>query len=221
MFGKQHSVSTIMRDQFPQLVIVKCSCHSIHLVGCYAVQAFPEDLEITLRSIFAHFSRSSARQREFAEFQAFAGLEPHKLLRPGQTRWLSLHATVGRTLEQLAALRLYFTAEVAEDKSKASEQILTTLNHPLTEPFLIFLEYALGCLTDFNTVFQGEAPLLHELEPRVNKLIKDFASNFMHLTYVRSTEAAKIDPWKSNEYQPAEHIYLGISYSIFKTLDSS
>lgn len=57
-----------------------------------------------------------------------------------------------------------------------------------------FLNYALGCLMEFNTVFQSESPLLHELEDRVGALIKDFASNFMLLDYTRAASPAKIDP---------------------------
>ncbi|KAI9562456.1 hypothetical protein GHT06_009889 [Daphnia sinensis] len=41
--------------------------------------------------------------------------------------------------------------------------ILTYLKHPQTEPFLNFLNYALGCLTEFNMVFQSESPLLQSL----------------------------------------------------------
>ena len=210
MFGKNHSVSTCLSEEFPSIVVVKCSCHSCNLVANYAVKAFPEELETTMKVIFAHFSQSSARRRMFKEFQEFAQVEKHVILSPGQTRWLSLHNSVKRLLEQLQPLILYFTAEVADDKSKSAIDILTYLKHPQTEPFLNFLIYALGCLTEFNTVFQSESPLLHELEDRVGALIKDFASNFMLLDYTRATSPAKIDPWLASKYQPLNKIYLGI-----------
>jgi hypothetical protein len=117
---------------------------------------------------------------------------------------------VKRLLEQLQTLILYFTAEVADDKSKSAIDILTYLKHPQTEPFLNFLNYALSRLTEFNTVFQPESSLLHELEDRVGVLIKDFASNFMLLDYTKATSPAKIDPWLASKYQPLNKIYLGI-----------
>ena len=211
MFGKNHSVSTCLSEEFPSFVVVKCSCHSCNLlVANYAVKAFPEELETTMKAIFAHFSRSSARKRIFKEFQEFAQVEKHFILSPGQTRWLSVHNSVKRLLEQLQPLILYFTAEVADDKSKSAIDIQTYLKHPQTEPFFNFLDYALGCLTEFNTVFQSESPLLHELEDRVGALIKDFASNFMLLDYTRATSLAKIDSWLASKYQPLNKIYLGI-----------
>ncbi|KZS16462.1 Cc8L18.2-like protein [Daphnia magna] len=192
MFGKNHSVSTSLSEEFPFIVVVKCSCHSCNLVANYAVKAFSEELETTMKQIFAHFSRSSARRRI-----------------PGQTRWLSLHNSVQRLLEQLQPLILYFTVEVADDKSKLAIDILTYLKHPQTEPFLNFPNYTLGCLTEFNTIFQSESPFLHELEDRVGALIKDFASNFMLLDYTRATSPANIDPWLAREYQLLNKIYLG------------
>lgn len=137
-------------------------------------------------------------------------MEKHVILSPGQTRWLSLHNSVQRLLEQLQPLILYFTAEVADDKSKLAIDILTYLKHPQTEPSLNFPNYTLGCLTEFNTVFQSESPFLHELEDRVGALIKDFASNFMLLDYTRATSPANIDPWLASKYQLLNKIYLGI-----------
>nr|CAH0103573.1 unnamed protein product [Daphnia galeata] len=211
MFGKNHSVSTCLSEEFPSIVVVKCSCHSCNLVANCAAKAFPEELETTMKAIFAHFSRS----RNFKEFQEFAQVEKHVILSPCQTRWLSFHNSVKRVLEQLQPLILYFTAEVADDKSKSEIDILTYLKHPQTEPFLNFLNYALGCPTEFNTVFQSESPLLHELEDRVGALIKDFASNFMLLDYTRATSTAKIDPWLASKYQPLNKIYLGIIIKSF------
>lgn len=172
MFGKNHSVSTILKSQIPWMVLIKCSCHSIHLVASYACKALPEQLERVLRAIFAHFSRSSARRRMFAAYQEFLDVAMKIILRPGQTRWLSLSACVVRVLEQLGPLILYFTDEVEEDRMKSNEEILSYLLHPMTEPLLLFLKYALHCLTEFNTVFQGLMPLLHELKPRVHELLR-------------------------------------------------
>ena len=69
--------------------------------------------------------------------------------------------------------------------------------------------YALGMFNEFNTVFQSEKPLLYELKNRVFSLIKNFASNFMHSRYVRSTYPTRIDPTLSNQYLPLHQIYLG------------
>lgn len=40
----------------------------------------------------------------------------------------------------LEPLVLYFTAEVMDDKNKASVDILTYIRHPMTKPLLLFME---------------------------------------------------------------------------------
>ena len=101
MFGRNHSVSTLLKEEIPDILAVKCSCHSIHLVASYACKLLPEELEITVRDIVSTFSKSSARKRDFAAFQEFAAISKHVILSPGQTRWVSLEASLLRILEQL------------------------------------------------------------------------------------------------------------------------
>ena len=118
MFGVRHSVSILLKEKVPWILNVKCSCHSIHLCASYTTKRLPMDLEDAVRGIFNHLSHSSARRRSFEEFQTFVQLALHKILSPGQTRWLSLENCVNRLLEQLPALKLYFLAEYAEDKRR-------------------------------------------------------------------------------------------------------
>ena len=132
-----------------------------------------------------------------------------KILSPGQTRWLSLENCVNRLLEQLPALKLYFLAEYAEDKTKTCNTILEALNNPLTKPFLYFVSYALGQFNKFNKAFQSEKPMLHELQDRVTALVLTFAQNFLNTEYIRSQDIFKLDPFKSSENLPMENIYLG------------
>jgi len=179
MFGANHSISNILA--------VKCSCHSIHLVASKACRMLPEESKITVRDIVNTFSKGSARRREFSAFQDFANISKHVILSPGQTRWLSLEASVLRILEQLPALILYFDAELLDEKMKDAANTAYRLRDPRTKPLLLFLKYALSMFNEFNTVFHSEKPLLYELKKRVFSLIKSFASNFMHTNHVRST----------------------------------
>ena len=172
MFGANHSVSTLLKEKIPNILNVKCSCHSIHLVASNACKMLPEELEVTVRDIVNTFSKSSARKREFAAFQDFANTSKHAILSPGQTRWLSLEASVLRILEQIPALILHFDAEALDEKMKDAANIACRLRDPRTKPFLLFMKYALGMFNDFNTVFQSEKPLLYDLKNRVFSLIK-------------------------------------------------
>ncbi|KAG0423471.1 hypothetical protein HPB47_000752 [Ixodes persulcatus] len=51
-------------------------------------------------------------------------VQPHKLLHPSQTRWLSLQVVVTRLLEQMPALILFFKKAATEDHLLAAETIL-------------------------------------------------------------------------------------------------
>ena len=76
-----------------------------------------------MRDIYNYFL-SPKQAAAFKEFQEFTNLKPHQLLHPFQTRWLSLHSARQRLLEQLPALKLFFTGAVLEDKVLAADKIL-------------------------------------------------------------------------------------------------
>lgn len=70
------------------------------------------------------------------------------MLRPAQTRWLSLQMVVTRVLDQYEALLSYFVSEEADS-------ILTKhLKDPLTKLYLQFLCENLPDFTKFNLLFQ-------------------------------------------------------------------
>lgn len=104
MFGETQSVVALMKSEFPHIKFVKCNCHMIHLCVSHACLKLSTSLEDLCRNVFSHFSRSSLRRHDLEDFQKFLDISPHKMLAPGQTRWLSLEACVARLLEQWDAL---------------------------------------------------------------------------------------------------------------------
>ena len=94
MFGEHNSVSKLLVTEYPNIIAIKCSCHLIHLVSSYAAMKLPKGLEDLCRDIFNHFHCSSKGQEFYQQFQTFFNTEPHKILSPGQTRWLSLETCV-------------------------------------------------------------------------------------------------------------------------------
>ena len=67
---------------------------------------------------------SAQRTEAFGEFQDFLQTGKHRILRPGQTRWLSMKMCVSRILEQCESLKLYFTGVVFEDPAHTNDAIL-------------------------------------------------------------------------------------------------
>lgn len=98
--GKKYSVLTLLKNQNPAIVYVKCSCNSIHLAASKACLKLPSFVEDLLRDISAHFSRSFSRKCALVEFQKYFQTD----IKPSNTPWLSLKSCVDRVLEQYPAL---------------------------------------------------------------------------------------------------------------------
>lgn len=93
MMGKISGVQARFRVMLPHIFVLGCVCHSFHLCASAAANKLPKSIEDFARSIYNHFSNSSKRIEELAEYQVFVDLKPHKMLRPSQTRWLSLQVS--------------------------------------------------------------------------------------------------------------------------------
>ena len=100
MFGQHHSVITLLKGIIPHFYTMKCLCHSAHLCASHACERLPRSIEDLVCEIYSHFSHSAKRLAEYKRFQAFTNTEPHKLLKPAQTHWLSLEQCINRMLEQ-------------------------------------------------------------------------------------------------------------------------
>ena len=151
--GCNNSVATLIQRSYPWVLIVKCSCHSIHLCASYACKKLTKTLEDLCRHVYNHFNMSAKRTAALKGFQLFSETAVHKILAPGQTRWLSLQNCVHRILEQWNALTLYFTSAHFEDPTHGSELVLSALKNPFMRIVMMFVDYALGLLNDFNTLF--------------------------------------------------------------------
>lgn len=169
-----------------------------------------------MQAVYNHFSNSPARNELLQVFQDLVDIPILKILSPGQTRWLSLKSAVDRYKVTIPALVPYCKEQlmkITSAKKRAPiERILHFIQHQLTVPYLEMLSYSLGELTDFNTIFQAEAPQLYALRKKVDGLIKTFATNFMHGNYVVSTSAQSINPLLANQYVTLENIYFGMFF---------
>ena len=132
--------------------------------------------------------------------QGFCKTEPHKLLKPCQTRWLSLHQCVSRILEQWPALLLFFEAEVLEEKTPHADKILGYLRSPYIKAMVEFMDFVLDNLTGLNKLFQSKKFELHRLVAEVSRTVKLFASNFMKI----ESPVTSLNVDNENRYLPLE-----------------
>ena len=75
-----------------------------------------------------------------------------------ENRYLSVHSCVRRILEQWDALTLYFTEAVFDDPTHGNDLALGGLKNPLMRIMMMFMDYILGMLADFNALLKSQSP---------------------------------------------------------------
>ena len=88
MFGQHNSVVSRFKQKVPNLFTMRCICHSAHLFASHTCEKLPRTPEDLIHDVYNYFAHSAKRQGEFQKFQVFANVEPHKILKRCQTRWL-------------------------------------------------------------------------------------------------------------------------------------
>lgn len=172
MVGTNHSVTKLLKEEIPNLFTLNCICHSFALCASYACNKLPEGVEQFVREIYKFFQYSNKKYEAYKEFQNFCNLKPHKLLRPAQTRWLSLITVVKRILEQWEALKLFFRNEMFEHKTETVEIIFNKMNNIFYKLYLMFLDFVLPYLTNLNKEMQAEKPKIYSLYSSVELVYK-------------------------------------------------
>ena len=94
-------------------------CHIFNLVCEAAMEAFPESVVKTIKTISAHFKQSPMRKAIFREVQIERGVgknETKEILSYVPTRWFSLNDSIKRILELWDLLEIYFEQEGYNDE---------------------------------------------------------------------------------------------------------
>lgn len=94
MMGKYNGVQAKRKDINPNIFVLGCICHSLHLWSSAAAEKLPKQVKDFVRDIYNYLNCSRKRIVEYKEFQEYVKLKPHKLLKPIQTRWLLLEVYI-------------------------------------------------------------------------------------------------------------------------------
>lgn len=209
MTGKNHSVAKLLKDDNSNLLIIKCTCHSLALCSSYACLKLPSTVETLTRNIFNYLSNSPKRCSQFNDIQTLLELKPKKMLHPSQTRWLSLEAVVVRILDLFECLKIYFSFACNVDKIDTSIVIYENLNEQ-NLIYLSFLKYILGVLNNINRIFQSESTEIHNLHMQMERLFKTVINNFIKQDVIKSVEIDLIDYNNPINFLKNDQVYLGI-----------
>jgi hypothetical protein len=179
MFGAQNSIVSRLKADFPGIIVQKCVSHSLHLCASEACKVLPRQCEDLAGEVYNFFKNSSKRQAQFAEFQQFCNVEPHKILRPAQTRWLSLFAVVNRLVEQWSPLQVYFNQEYLNHRLQSSEYIFNSLKDRKIK-FYYFLQWVLPKFVGLTEYFQSERVVITALYTKVCDPYSEFFLRLLH-----------------------------------------
>ena len=67
MVGCKNSVWSRMKQECPDIVLVKCICHSLALCAQYSFNCLPSSLAFLLSEIPSWFARSTLRRKEYED----------------------------------------------------------------------------------------------------------------------------------------------------------
>lgn len=208
MMGRRNSVLSRLKEKQPPLIVYHCNCHLAALIANHACSVLPDYLDDITIQTWYYFQKSPKRLRAFENYQVFTESKPHKLLKAGQTRWLSLELCANRLLEQYEALLSYFRS--TDESSAMVQRILTALEKPMTKAYLMFLSDALPIINNFNKVMQKRSPTIHFLYNEISSFVKKMLLRFMTPTAVQSAiNITALDIKNNSLYLPLSEIFIG------------
>lgn len=97
--GKNKSLFALLKKQNPQLMLVKCTCHSLHLCCSQSSDKIPKTCDFLIKEVYNYFSHSPLRALRYK--RAFdlinAGVDSNNFRKLG-TCWLSYGAAIQQIL---------------------------------------------------------------------------------------------------------------------------
>ncbi|XP_046805584.1 uncharacterized protein LOC124419612 [Lucilia cuprina] len=181
MIGKNKSVHVALKKDVPDLVLVKCVCHSLQLAVNQSLKDFlPTNLEFIVYETFNWFSKSSNRQQSYKTlYENLNGKEPLKITRISDTRWLSVEIAVVRILFQWDELKLHFEMANINEKCHKAKILYEMYRDETIHLYLLFLKPVLHEIQIVNKVFQSNendpTRLLKEITLLINFLKKKYS----------------------------------------------
>lgn len=209
MMGQLNGVQARFQEIVPNIYVLGCSCHSMHLCTSAAAKLLPNSVEQFTRDIYSYFAHSNKRMEELKECQIFLNENPTKMLYPSQTRWLSLLAVVDRILSHWDSLILFFKKASNEDNLPQAKSILNALNNPIFKLYLLFLSYVLTLTNQLNLEFQSEGSKFPIILNRLMALYKTILKNFIKKDVTDRIQLLEINIHNPGNYLAIENLYFG------------
>ena len=126
MMGVHKGVVAHVIKKCPNVAVIGCPCHLIHLAAQRAASQLTVDIEDMLVDIYYYLEKSAKGQKELKKCQLLCGAATQKILKHVSTRWLSLGICLYRLLEPWTALENFVSQHLLKPSSPKTKTCTTT-----------------------------------------------------------------------------------------------
>ena len=215
--GRHHSISTLLREKIPHLVVFKCICHTLHLAASYAMDILPRHLDYMIQETCSWFTCSTKRQKVYKQIYRTMcdGENPSKMGRYAETRWLSRVRIVKRILNQWDSLKLHFEIARSNERCYKADQLFCMFSDPINKVYMTFLCGELEAITKLNTSFQAEKADVTKLFGDLNDYYTSLLQKIIPPSTFQTFASSKLSSIDFSKFlMPPSAIHLGYSVHI-------
>lgn len=158
MTGINNGVYRILKNDIPNLILIRCTCHSLQLAVSHASeQTIPRNIEFLIRETYNWFAHSAKRKNQYQEIYETinCGEAPLKILQLCDTRWLSIEPAVQRILAQWKELTLHFG--LVSDRCYTADLLYSMFKDESNYLYLLFLRSVLNDVQIAVKTFESES----------------------------------------------------------------
>lgn len=142
--GKNQSLYTLLKKDSPNLQLIKCICHSLHICAEKASAELPASIEFLLRETYNWFSISPKRRNEYSKiFNLINTKEPkfqNKIQQLSSTRWLSRYKAIEIISNQWLELKTHFSMVNNIEKCYTARTLMEMYKDESIYMYLTFLK---------------------------------------------------------------------------------
>ena len=168
-----------------------CTLHTVATAFSVGLKMLEPDFELDQFAIELHsfFKYSAKRIEQYFTTDLITNLEPQRILRHCETRWLSLQKILMRIFEQLQNLKVYFLETITKDLSFKGKngvgasakylpikKLLTSKKLPVIMTAVIYVAQVFKA---FTIPLQTTQPMITVLFPKMQKLLQGLLAIFM------------------------------------------
>lgn len=213
--GEKHSLTTLLHEINPHIVVIKCICHSLHLAAEKACETLPRHLDYMVRETHNWFAHSTKRQIEYAKlYKTITDSEPKKIVKLSDTRWLVRDKAIFTILEQYDPLKLLFKLAESKEKCYTARQLAAMYDSVDNRLFLTFIHSILKPVINLNMQFQSDKADPIKLFSDLNDLFYSILQKIVVPAQLEKVHRTKFHSFEFSRFlMPVDCIHFGYEFN--------